>query len=165
MEKTLAIQYMYPNAVIFVDFSVVNDGSGNETIDMWNLSNPQPTDTDLQTAWIGYCKQNKISELNDSCQNTIYSGFTGTNGHKYQFGEKDQGNLTQQMLFIVNDTTITSVQWKTEDVGILSHTRADFLQVCLDADNFKRSNFGKYWNLESQVNAATTEDAINAITW
>lgn len=162
----LAIMYMYPNIVNLQDFVVMDNSDGQgQFISEWHYSQPKPTEVQLQSAWLGYCKQAKLAELNDACQNTIYGGFTGTNGHKYQFEEKDQGNLTQQMLFLVNDPTITSVQWKTIDSGIVAHTRAQFLQVCNDANNFKRLNFGKYWQLEVKVDGCTTEDEINNIGW
>lgn len=166
MQLSLAITYIYPNAIPMQDFVVRDDSDGRgQYIDEWHLTDPKPTQEQLDTAWIGHCKQDRISQLGYDCQNTIYSGFTGTNGHQYQFEDKDQANLTQQMLFLVNDPTIMSVSWKTLDVGVISHTRDEFLQVCKDANNFKSSNFGKYWTLEAQVNSATTEDEINAIVW
>ena len=164
MNISQAILWKYPQANPLYDFRVdVVDGT--ETLVTWSSPDPRPTDTDLQSWWLECRRQQKLTELNGFCQSTIYSGFVGTNGHSYQFEDKDQGNLTQQMVFLVNDPTITTVDWKTTDVGILTHTRDEFFQVCQDANNFKRTNFGKYWQLEANVKAATTEDEINSINW
>ena len=159
-----AILTIYPNAIPLVNFNVQDDGQGQFIRD-WSYSEPQPTEEELQTAWIGYVRGKKLEELNNACQSSILNGFTGTNGHQYQFDWKDQDNLTQQMVFLVNDPTIATVDWKTKDVGIVSHTRAEFLQVCADANNHKRVNMGKYWTLEAELNTVTTEAEINVIVW
>jgi hypothetical protein len=163
---SLAIRHIYPNADSLRDFKVqdMGDGRGQFIIE-WNMIEPQPTLEELQTAWVDYLKGKKLSELSEACQSSILVGFTGTNGHQYQFDWKDQDNLTQQMLFLVGDPTINTVDWKTMDAGIISHTRAEFLQVCADANNHKRSNMGKYWTLEAQLNALTTEEEINSLSW
>lgn len=159
-----AVRWQYPDANPLVDFKV-DVVNGEQKIVRWGLADPQPTDNDLFNWWIEFLKKDKLEKLSDTCESTICNGFVGTNGHQYQFDYKDQDNLTQQMLFLVNDPTIVSIDWKTKDVGILTHTRDEFLQVCKDADSHKRSNFGKYWTLEAQVKSATTEDEINSIVW
>lgn len=165
MEKVLAIQFMYPNAVMFVDFSVINDGKNNETINMWKLENPQPTDAELQTAWLGYVREKKQLELKTACEKTILSGFTATNGHNYQFDYKDQDNFTQQMLlYVSNPTDTTTVDWNTDE-GVVTHTREQFFTVCQDSTVHKRSNFAKYWGLLNSLALAQDEPSINAINW
>jgi hypothetical protein len=163
---SLAIKKLYPNADSLRDFRVqdMGDGRGQFIIE-WNMTEPQPTHEELQTAWINYLKDSKLAELSVACQSTILAGFTASNGHKYQFDFKDQDNLTQQMLLLVSDPTITTVDWKTMDAGIVSHTKEEFLQVCGDANNHKRLNMGKYWTLENQLASATTEEEIGNIIW
>jgi hypothetical protein len=168
MEKVLAIQFLYPDAVIFIDFIVENDGNGNETINMWNLKSPQPTDAELQTAWIGYLKEQKKIELDAKCQETILSGFTSSNGHSYSFDVYDQANFTGKLAQISADTTILTVNTKTKDAGVIQVTRDEYIQICNEASNHKESNLGKLWSLEAQVDALpadATEDQINAIVW
>jgi hypothetical protein len=168
MEKVLAIQFLYPDAVIFIDFIVENDGNGNETINMWNLKSPQPTDAELQTAWIGYLKEQKKIELDAKCQETILSGFTSSNGHSYSFDVYDQANFTGKLAQISADTTILTVNTKTKDAGVIQVTRDEYIQICNEASNHKESNLGKLWSLEADVDnlpADATEDQINAIVW
>jgi XkdW protein/Domain of unknown function (DUF4376) len=164
MNIALAIRHMYPNADSLRDFKVQDDGKG-QYIAEWSIKEAQPTKEELQVAWIDYLKSEKLEELNVACQSTILGGFTASNGHVYQFDFKDQDNIAQQMLFIVNDLTIATIDWKTIDAGIVTHTRDEFLQMCKDADNHKRSNFAKYWTLEAQLNTLTTEDEIKNINW
>jgi hypothetical protein len=55
MNKALAIMQLYPNANPLVDFVVQDDSDGNgPIIAQWNSSEPQPTDEELQAAWIAY---------------------------------------------------------------------------------------------------------------
>lgn len=157
---------MYPDAINLQDFMVMDNADGRgQHIAIWNYSQPQPTGAQIDAAWLAYYKQNKLNELSDSCQNTIYGGFKGTDGHTYQFAAQDQLNITQQMLVLVSDPTIITVQWKTEDSGIITLTRQQFLTMCNDANNFKRQNMGKYWQLATQVEACTTENDIDTINW
>jgi hypothetical protein len=166
MNIALAIQHIYPHADSLIDFKVQDDGDGKgQYIAEWNMAEPKPDGNQLKTAWIDYLKQSKKQELSIACQNEILKGFTSANGHSYQFDFKDQDNLTQQMLFLVQDPTIEEISWKTLNEGVVVHTREEFLQVCKDADIHKRSNFGKYWSLEVQLNSATTEEEIVRIIW
>jgi len=50
MNYAEAIQHIYPEAIILEDFTVLDDGAGNTTIE-WNYSQPQPTEEELQTAY------------------------------------------------------------------------------------------------------------------
>jgi hypothetical protein len=166
MQIALAIMQIYPDIQPIENFIVRDDSDGRgQYIDLWAFTEPQPTQEQLQSAWLEVVRTTKLSELNNSCESAIIGGFVGANGHTYQFDYKDQDNLTQQMLFLVSDQTLTSVLWKTEDKGIISHTRSEFLQVCTDANNWKRSQMGKYWQLEAQVKGSTTEETINSIVW
>jgi hypothetical protein len=165
MNIALAIRHMYPDVDSLRDFKVQDDGKG-QYIAEWGIEGAnQPTQEELQIAWIDFLKSEKLNELNIACQSTILSGFVGSNGHTYQFDFKDQDNITQQMLFLVNDPTIATIDWKTIDAGIITHTRDEFLQMCKDADAHKRSNFAKYWTLEGQLDILTTEEEIKNINW
>jgi hypothetical protein len=111
-------------------------------------------------------KKKKIDELNNQCEATILSGFVSTTTtHKYGFSTYDQMNLTQQMILMLKDTTITSVYWKTEDAGILSHTRDEFFSITSEAEQHKRNNIQKYWDLKAKVQAALSENEVSMITW
>jgi hypothetical protein len=170
MDIGAVIAWKYPNARSGVDYSIVFDvKTGTQTIEFWAVPGaPQPTTTDLQNWWISALQAQKIAQLKSACQQTILAGFTSSclgAAHQYDFDYQAQMNLTAQYTMLMNDSTITSVMWKTKDAGPLSHTRAQFIQLCKDADNWKWTNVQRYWNLVAQVQAATTEAQINAITW
>lgn len=163
------IAWKWPNAAPTKDYSVVADPlTGEQHIEFWNLPDPQPTDQDFQSWWVPCLKDSKIAQLKQKCYETIIAGFTSTASgtqHTYGLDEKDQRNLNGQLSILMLDNTITSVTWKTLDAGVITLTRDQFMQLCKDAEAFKRSNIEKYWNLVSQVQAATTVDQINAINW
>jgi hypothetical protein len=165
----------YPNAIPNVDFFVVDrlDGNGAQIMD-WSLQVesgedvPQPTQNDLASWWIPIYQQEKMNELNQACNGAILAGFSSAclgTSHTYQFSYDDQLNLNGQLTLINADPTITTLQWKTMDAGVLEHSRDQFIALCKDAIAFKQSQIQKYWSLKAQVLAATTEDQIDAITW
>lgn len=111
-------------------------------------------------------KEQKIAELNELCEQTILAGFTSqTTGHFYRFNEYDQMNFTQQMLLLLADPGITEVAWKTEDAGVITHTRENFLAVTREAEVHKRGLMERYWALKAQVLAATTKEEVDAVNW
>lgn len=110
-------------------------------------------------------KTEKIAELNGKCESTIAQSFQARNGHTYQFEMKDQLNFSQQFLLITSNPDIKEVLWKTEDAGVLTHSREEFVEVIEDAENHKRNNISRYWALKEQVNQASTIEEIKAIEW
>jgi hypothetical protein len=166
MNLASAITYLHPNAIPTHDFVVRDDSDGRgQYIDEWNLSDPQPTQDQLQTAWIGYLKKDKIVELTEACDKAIAQGFTATNGHTYQYQTNDQANINKQLTLLLLNDTITDVLWKTVDAGAINHTRDEFIALATDASNHERNNIGKLWQLEAQVNSAIDEDSINLVVW
>lgn len=109
----------------------------------------------------------RINLLKDECSKAIYDGFVATNGKSYGFNEHDQANFTQQMLLMIQDTnnTITNIQWKTKDDGIVAHTKSEFNQVIQDAKNHKFAMQQKYWDLEQQILDALDKDTIDNVKW
>jgi hypothetical protein len=112
-------------------------------------------------------KVEKIAWLNNQCEAEILAGFTSaTTGHVYSFNTYDQINFTQQYSLLIGDSSITSVDWKTEDAGVITHTRDQFISVAsVEAVQHKRNLIGKYWTLKVQVEATTTKAEIDAIVW
>jgi hypothetical protein len=160
----LAIMYIYPFADSLRHFRV-EEANGVQTIAEWFLADPQPSQEELESAWRECLRGRKLKELNIACQSTILGGFTGTNGHQYQFESKDQDNFSQQLTLLLLDPTIATVDWKTMDAGIITHTRDEFISLANDANNHKRSNMGKYWTFEAQLELASTEEEINSLVW
>lgn len=111
-------------------------------------------------------KQAKITQLDDLCEKEILAGFTSqTTGHFFRFSQYDQMNFTQQMLIMLADTNVSEVTWKTENAGVVTITRNDFLEVVREAEQHKRGLLERFWTLKAQVQAATTFEQIDAVDW
>lgn len=165
MNLAQAIMQMYPNSSPMKDFTIRNDGEG-QYISEWNLNELEPTTEELQNYWIVHLKNEKKIELNEMCEKEILSGFSSsTNGHQYQFDYKDQENIGQQLTLLLLDPSIENVDWKTEDAGVVTHTRQEFIGIAQDADLHKRGNINKYWTKIAELEATTTEAEIEAIQW
>ncbi len=111
------------------------------------------------------CKQDKIQQIKNTCNNTIYAGFKATNGHTYKFDLNYQNNFNQTMLMLNSDPTMTQVKFNTQDAGMIDHTKDDFLQVCKDAAAFKQEMLYKYFELQGQVLAAQDYLSVDEINW
>lgn len=174
----LAITYMYPNLIPFVDFKVVSE-NGNQSIAEWNVTEPEPTQDRLDDAWMHYLaslnplddlKKEKINELDNACKNAILENFTATlNGTEYEF-TYDSASQSQfngvGVLFLGGQ--ITQVDWtayqNNERVRI-TLTKDDFNTISLAALKHQTDNVSKYSDLYNKVMNATTEDEVNQITW
>jgi hypothetical protein len=114
---------------------------------------------------LNYHKQLKIELLSEQCEETIINGFTASNGHHYRLNRDDQINMIGQKDELMEDPTITTVPWKTEDAGYIEHTREEWLQVYREAFAFKKQNLFKYKDLKQQVLDAATHEEILAVSW
>ncbi len=165
MNIVYAIKHKYPTANSQRDFRVDDNGKG-QFISLWELSETIPTTEELIEWWKEYIRSEKLKELKNKSSLAILGNFTSaTTGHIYEFEEHDQANFTQQMLLLVSNPAITTVDWKTVDAGVVTHTREQFFAVVGDADSHKRGNMTKFWTKEAQLNSATTLDEINAVKW
>ena len=111
-------------------------------------------------------KKEKIAELKEACNETILAGFyCSATGHYYGFNQLDRINFTEQYVRLIADPNIESVNWETEDAGVITHTRDEFFSVCDAADAHKRANMEQYWKLKADVEAATTIEEVDSIHW
>lgn len=114
-------------------------------------------------------KQEKISELNQSCNTSILAGFSssalGATPHTYDFNYEAQINLGGMISAITAGMAPATITWKTVDSGNLPHSQAQFKQVFADGLTFKNNQISKYWSLKVKVLAAIDEASINAILW
>lgn len=120
--------------------------------------------TDLFNA----AKQRKKDELSQKCNEVISSGFPSSAlgvQHTYPSDEEAQRNFNTIMNRFLIDSTFTNVNFKTLDAGYQSHTKAQFYQVFTDGHNYGEQQIVHLNDLKTQVDAATTIDAVNAITW
>lgn len=57
------------------------------------------------------------------------------------------------------------IEWYTIEAGNVNHTKDQFNQAFVDGRSYVASNKYHRANLDAQVDACTTVDAVNAITW
>lgn len=115
-----------------------------------------------------YAKDTKKEELNTKCDLTIMGGFTSLAlgvEHTYQSLLVDEVWLNATINRFAIDPNFTTVNYKTIDSGYLSHTKAQFEQVFIDGHMFGDSQITKLNNLKAQVDAATTKEELDVITW
>ena len=125
---------------------------------VWSLTPPE--------APLEQVKQAKIDFLNGECFTSIHAGFTSAStGHQFRFNEEDQANFNQQSTLFLLKPDLAETQWKTEDAGIVSLTREQFIEVVLEAGQHKQEQIARYWGLKAQVEAAETKEQIDAINW
>ncbi|GMA50114.1 hypothetical protein GCM10025857_14710 [Alicyclobacillus contaminans] len=132
---------------------------------------PPPSESEL----LVQAQQAKIAELQQSFQSSLLAGFQSSadgSQRTYGFSQTDQqhwdwlrgmvlsakaGNTAAQNSFPlqVKDTEGNRIK--------LTVDQAD--QLCTDAQTFYLNNYMHWDSLEQQVQAATTVDAVNAISW
>lgn len=113
-------------------------------------------------------KQARINLLKDECSQAIYDGFVSeSTGYCFGFNPRDQSNFTQQMLLIVADTnnTITTIQWKTKNQGVVELTKEQFFQIVEEAKQHKLNQQHKYWMKEELVLVSQSKDEVASIVW
>jgi len=115
-------------------------------------------------------KKFKIEQLKELCTKSIYNGFTSkSTGYEFGFNELDQTNFTQQLLLIVSsggpNNYSGQIMWKTKSSSVVSLTALQFVSIVSEAEEHKRNNQLKYWDLESKVlNSGTNED-VTSVNW
>lgn len=107
----------------------------------------------------------KIDELSRKCQEDIHKGFTASNGHNYRTNSDDQLNFLGKFNQIISDPTITTVMWKTEDKGYISHTREEWVSLYNEALSAKEQKLFKYDQLKHQISSFTTKEQVEAVIW
>jgi hypothetical protein len=113
-----------------------------------------------------YHKEIKVYLVNQKCEDDIINGFTSTNGHVYRTNRDDQINMIGQKDELMDDPSIATVPWKTQDAGYVVHTREEWLtQVYVEAFQNKKIKLFKYNSIKEKIIAATTHDEIIALTW
>jgi len=134
--------------------------SGTET-ELWKQESQQlPTLSEIQ--------QRKILELNTGCNQDILNGFpsscTGVE-HQYNFDLEYQANMNQRATMFLLKPTMTETWWPTKDMGVLTHTREQFVQLCEDADKIKDAKILRYFGMKAQVEACKEIADVEAIAW
>jgi hypothetical protein len=110
---------------------------------------------------LDFVKNIKMREFSKRCEQYIKAGFTASNGHFYEFDEKDQLNFTQQMLLMVSQQDPSQiVEWNTVDAGVVQHTVEEFLGVCMSGEAHKRHYISLYRQVKQDMKAKETWDEV-----
>jgi hypothetical protein len=164
-----AIKHIYPHLDNARDFQVAYNEEDGFTLRAWNTDLPVPTEEELQAAWLGALRKQKIDELGVACQAAINSTFVSSalgTPHVYSYDAEARENLKNAEAaakYMADDAT---VEWRIHDTReVKRHTKQQVIQLFLDSVQHVQTNVAKYRQLEAQVLAATTEEEITAIKW
>lgn len=112
-----------------------------------------------------YHRKMKKEIFSDNCNKEIIDGFVASNGHRYRLNRDDQVNFMGKMLQIMNDPTLVIINWKTEDIGYLEHTKEEWLKIFNEGLVHKESILYKYNVLSIKLEEAITQEEIVSLTW
>jgi hypothetical protein len=108
-----------------------------------------------------------LTSLMDMYKATIVQGFTSSatgTAIEYGYQSQDQLNYSKWANYLALDSTKTSVTIGTVNAGVVTMTRAQFLQFVNDAEAYEMGLYNQRITLENQIKSATTVDELNAIT-
>lgn len=116
-------------------------------------------------------KAAKISVLQAACAAALVAGFTSSAlgaAHTYPSQKNDQDNLQSAVAASAGQAdTWTTPLWCEDQTGAwayTAHTAAQVAQVNVDWVAFRTAAQSKYAAAVAQVNAATTTDAVAAVS-
>lgn len=105
-----------------------------------------------------------LTNFKQDCENTICEGFqSATMNAFYEFSIKDQQNFNQKATDLLLKPTLDSVEWKTKDKGVLTHTRDQFITLLDEAGQHKEGYINNLWQIRQKFTTYTTLDQIDSI--
>lgn len=114
-------------------------------------------------------KANKLDELSKARDAEIFSSFQSSalgSPKTYNYDKEAAENFAKKATLLGINSNITSVDWYViEDAAFVTHTREQFVQVVTDGATNEEAAKMKYFQLEAQVKAATTEEEVSAVVW
>jgi hypothetical protein len=151
----------------------ITDGQGN-FIYKWDGIKMVDRTSDLDYL-LPIAKAKKLAELQQAMVDAIEQPFQSSalgSTRTYSYSSKSvnglpspQENFRGKALQLSMDPSIATVSWYTLENGFEPHTREQFLQVLADGGTHQESAQVRYYQLEPQVNAATTVVDVDAIAW
>lgn len=129
------------------------------------------TEEEVSLSKLTEARASKRAELSAACTAAVYAGFesTAVKGKSFGFNEHDQANFTQMLVLIIaagGPSAYTQpIEWKTKQGTVETLTTTQFVQLISEAEAHKKAQQRKFWTLEVQMNAATTVEEIQAVTW
>ena len=179
MNYSIVISYLYPTAVVEVDFSVLLNGT-EWSITKWNAAKlgPQPTLAQLEAAWpaaqLQAAQATQRALINASCVSAMTGGFTSSalgSAYTYPFTLTDQHNLSGSVVasLLPNlPSGWTTSFWCMDSAGAWSfapHTAAQIQQVGMDGKAWIAAQQEKLASLNAQIEVATTVSAVQSVLW
>lgn len=171
------IKHLYPELEDDKDFVLYDDGTGVR-IYKWNTDKPQPTEEEINSTWseigLKMAKDEKIAELDRLCNATILGTFEFqyTDGNTYLFWNdvSAQANFDKLLNAFTQGMLTTPIMWTAYDsnnnVVRLSFDSATFLELYKAHLGHIQNSISKFRDvLQPQVEACTTIDDVNTITW
>jgi hypothetical protein len=152
----------------YSQFYTVTEGTPTETNGVWSQTWVQTPVT------LAAAQASQAQTLNSACANAITAGFTSSalgSAYTYPSGVTDQQNLTASILASLLPGLAegwTTPFWCANSSGVwawTNHTAAQIQQVGTDAKTAILALQSQNATLQAQVAAATTVDAVAAITW
>lgn len=163
MDTGEALAVLYPNAIPDQDYILMDNGSGVQ-ITEWNLGGSPPTQAQLEAAYLTAVKNMKIAELKVTCDSQIVAGFSSY-GHSFDYEVMDQIRFLEKDVFVRDDVLVLTVDWWTRDAGVVTFSKIDFLQIVANGSAHKQTQLTNYHSKVDAVNACTTPEQVQAITW
>lgn len=133
----------------------------------YDISTGQETSIDVPDIELSIeeLQEQKLSQLMDLYKNTIVQGFTSnTTGTPifFTYSQQDQLNYNKIATTVALDPTNDSIQVGS-DSGVVTMTRAQFLQFVQDAKTYEMGLYTKRISLENQINTAPDIPTLNGI--
>lgn len=110
-------------------------------------------------------REMKIAELDKACEESILSGFTSSNGNHYGYSNNDQVNFVTTKDELTFDETLLVVDLKTENQGVITHTRDEFFDVYKESIQHRKNLQKIFWQKKNEVNASNDVSVIRQITF
>lgn len=117
------------------------------------------------TEILNIIKSQRKDEFKSICEEKIINGFQSSNGHWYRTNRDDQTNMIGQKDELIDDETILTVNWKTEDMGYISHTREEWLIIYKEAFFHKKTQLYRYNELKKIIDNCDSVEELNLIEW
>lgn len=136
----------------------------NELIAILANRNELPYSTITDEYVLDHHKNLRVEMMKQKCEEVILEGFTATNGNFYRTNRDDQINMIGQKDFL-SEVPTDVVYWKTENLGYISHTVEEWLDIYKQAFAHKLEKLMKYDTIKTKIMQSEFHSDIIRITW
>jgi hypothetical protein len=164
VDITKAIDFHYPGHSS--DYNISTDVYGVQHIIYWGLPDPVPSDSDLQAWWLDYLRSQKKAEIANECEATLSGGYSYADVQKsFPVDPQSWALVLGEYAFLQANENATPQALTATDGSVVTLTRDQFFALVAGARDFVGRAQQKVRDLYAQIDQASTEDAVNAITW